>query len=89
MHSAILTTTVVEAGEVRGTVGSGQACLLSLNSFPCRHCWKDGPAQGCIFFVLCSYAGLASPSALTPVASPFSNRQKSTTPVTKPLEGKE
>ncbi|KAM6104321.1 supervillin isoform 7-T7 [Theristicus caerulescens] len=30
--------------------------------------------------------GLASPSALTPVASPFSNRQKSTTPVTKPLE---
>ncbi|XP_041344650.1 supervillin isoform X13 [Pyrgilauda ruficollis] len=28
--------------------------------------------------------GLASPSALTPVASPF--RQKSTTPVTKPLE---
>ncbi|NXT23995.1 SVIL protein, partial [Syrrhaptes paradoxus] len=30
--------------------------------------------------------GLASPSALTPLASPFSNRQKSTTPVTKPLE---
>ncbi|NWI08991.1 SVIL protein, partial [Crypturellus soui] len=30
--------------------------------------------------------GLASPSALTPVASPFCNRQKSTTPVTKPLE---
>ncbi|XP_051465406.1 supervillin isoform X5 [Apus apus] len=30
--------------------------------------------------------GLASPSALTPVASPFSNRQKSNTPVTKPLE---
>ncbi|KAM9575441.1 supervillin isoform 17-T17 [Guaruba guarouba] len=30
--------------------------------------------------------GLASPSALTPVASPFSSRQKSTTPVTKPLE---
>ncbi|NXJ03770.1 SVIL protein, partial [Odontophorus gujanensis] len=30
--------------------------------------------------------GLASPSALTPVASPYSNRQKSTTPVTKPLE---
>ncbi|XP_040449045.1 supervillin isoform X8 [Falco naumanni] len=30
--------------------------------------------------------GLASPSALTPVASPFSNRHKSTTPVTKPLE---
>ncbi|XP_061206727.1 supervillin isoform X17 [Neopsephotus bourkii] len=30
--------------------------------------------------------GLASPSVLTPVASPFSNRQKSTTPVTKPLE---
>ncbi|XP_050748896.1 supervillin [Gymnogyps californianus] len=30
--------------------------------------------------------GLASPSALTPVASPFSNRQKSMTPVTKPLE---
>ncbi|XP_072710665.1 supervillin isoform X13 [Ciconia boyciana] len=30
--------------------------------------------------------GLASPSALTSVASPFSNRQKSTTPVTKPLE---
>ncbi|XP_032838488.2 supervillin isoform X2 [Tyto alba] len=30
--------------------------------------------------------GLASPSALTPVSSPFSNRQKSTTPVTKPLE---
>ncbi|XP_069715529.1 supervillin isoform X27 [Phaenicophaeus curvirostris] len=30
--------------------------------------------------------GLASPSALTPVASPFSNRQKSTAPVTKPLE---
>uniref|UniRef100_A0A8B9N1X0 Supervillin n=1 Tax=Accipiter nisus TaxID=211598 RepID=A0A8B9N1X0_9AVES len=30
--------------------------------------------------------GLASPSALTPVTSPFSNRQKSTTPVTKPLE---
>ncbi|NXD64063.1 SVIL protein, partial [Eolophus roseicapillus] len=30
--------------------------------------------------------GLASPSALTPAASPFSNRQKSTTPVTKPLE---
>ncbi|XP_065587516.1 supervillin isoform X9 [Cyrtonyx montezumae] len=30
--------------------------------------------------------GLASPSALTPVASPYGNRQKSTTPVTKPLE---
>ncbi|XP_025957428.1 supervillin isoform X20 [Dromaius novaehollandiae] len=30
--------------------------------------------------------GLASPSALTPVASPFCNRQKTTTPVTKPLE---
>ncbi|XP_074723173.1 supervillin isoform X14 [Strix uralensis] len=30
--------------------------------------------------------GLASPSALTPVSSPFSNRQKSTMPVTKPLE---
>ncbi|NXM68105.1 SVIL protein, partial [Serilophus lunatus] len=30
--------------------------------------------------------GLASPSALTSVASPYSNRQKSTTPVTKPLE---
>ncbi|NWS67536.1 SVIL protein, partial [Crotophaga sulcirostris] len=30
--------------------------------------------------------GLASPSALTAVASPFSNRQKSTAPVTKPLE---
>ncbi|NXU54614.1 SVIL protein, partial [Turnix velox] len=30
--------------------------------------------------------GLASPSALTSVASPFSNRQKSNTPVTKPLE---
>ncbi|NXP45617.1 SVIL protein, partial [Heliornis fulica] len=30
--------------------------------------------------------GLASPSVLTPVSSPFSNRQKSTTPVTKPLE---
>ncbi|XP_064018717.1 supervillin isoform X6 [Pogoniulus pusillus] len=30
--------------------------------------------------------GLASPSALTPVASPFSNRHKPTTPVTKPLE---
>ncbi|XP_021241186.1 supervillin isoform X10 [Numida meleagris] len=30
--------------------------------------------------------GLASPSALTPLASPYGNRQKSTTPVTKPLE---
>ncbi|XP_026699477.1 supervillin isoform X13 [Athene cunicularia] len=30
--------------------------------------------------------GLASPSVLTPVSCPFSNRQKSTMPVTKPLE---
>uniref|UniRef100_A0A674I5A8 Supervillin n=1 Tax=Terrapene triunguis TaxID=2587831 RepID=A0A674I5A8_9SAUR len=31
-------------------------------------------------------AGLASPTAITPVASPFCNRLKSTTPVSKPLE---
>nr|XP_042714389.1 supervillin isoform X30 [Chrysemys picta bellii] len=30
--------------------------------------------------------GLASPTAITPVASPFCNRLKSTTPVSKPLE---
>ncbi|KAJ7322212.1 hypothetical protein JRQ81_018499 [Phrynocephalus forsythii] len=30
--------------------------------------------------------GLASPTAITPVASPFSNRLKSTTPISKPLE---
>ncbi|XP_074841037.1 supervillin isoform X5 [Carettochelys insculpta] len=30
--------------------------------------------------------GLASPTAITPVASPFSTRLKSTTPVSKPLE---
>ncbi|XP_054846828.1 supervillin isoform X4 [Eublepharis macularius] len=30
--------------------------------------------------------GLASPAAITPVASPFCNRLKSTTPVSKPLE---
>ncbi|KAH0627552.1 hypothetical protein JD844_003388 [Phrynosoma platyrhinos] len=30
--------------------------------------------------------GLASPTAITPVASPFCNRLKSTTPISKPLE---
>ncbi|KYO46850.1 supervillin isoform B [Alligator mississippiensis] len=30
--------------------------------------------------------GLASPSALTPVTSPFSSRLKSTTPISKPME---
>ncbi|XP_066484116.1 supervillin isoform X2 [Tiliqua scincoides] len=30
--------------------------------------------------------GLASPTAVTPVASPFCNRLKSTTPISKPLE---
>ncbi|XP_074049172.1 supervillin isoform X5 [Macrotis lagotis] len=30
--------------------------------------------------------GLASPTAITPVSSPFSNRMKGTTPISKPLE---
>lgn len=33
------------------------------------------------------FAGLASPTTITPVASPFNSRLKSTTPVSKPLEG--
>lgn len=72
-----------------GTVGNGEAHWLSLNSSPCHHCWRCGLTWDGVFDVFCSYAGLASPSALTPVASPYGNRQKSTTPVTKPLEGKE
>lgn len=31
--------------------------------------------------------GLASPTAITPEVSPFCNRLKSTTPISKPLEG--
>lgn len=55
----------------------------------CHHCWRCGITWDGVLDILCSSAGLASPSALTPVASPYGNRQKSTTPVTKPLEGKE